>query len=94
MGVCCCMHPQPGGCPSCNPSFYKGVNTYPQHVQHIVMTTPTLPKGCICPAGSDVTCQRPDCGRKPYDAFSTVAHMWREIDKARKEQTDKAKPGA
>lgn len=24
-----------------------------------------VPKGCICPAGANLTCERPDCGRKP-----------------------------
>jgi hypothetical protein len=25
---------------------------------------PPIPKGCICPPGSETTCQRKDCGRK------------------------------
>ncbi len=25
-----------------------------------------MPKGCVCPPGSEQTCQRSDCGRKDF----------------------------
>jgi hypothetical protein len=31
-----------------------------------------LPKGCICPPGSEATCQRGDCGRKGYKVSGAV----------------------
>lgn len=27
------------------------------------------PKGCICPPTSEATCERPDCGRKPWPGY-------------------------
>lgn len=49
----CICRPMPTAC------------TWPHCCPPLNAVVPPQPKGCICPAGSDVTCKRPDCGRKP-----------------------------
>lgn len=42
-------------------------NEQPQiKAPYVVYSAEPLPKGCICPPGSEATCQRSDCGRKDY----------------------------
>lgn len=61
MGVCGCYQPRPGGCPACNPSFAEQIPA-PQLPPSPMWFFP--PKGCVCPAGAEKTCERSDCGRR------------------------------
>lgn len=42
---------------------------WPPNGAPLWQTTP-VPKGCICPPGSEKTCQRRDCGRKDVPSVS------------------------
>ena len=62
------------GCPFC---YYVGrctgqcaINRPPATYQPYSYPGWTIPepKGCICPPGSEKTCQRKDCGRKEPEA--------------------------
>lgn len=57
-----CQHSS-GGCNgACRPA--------PQSFFSLTAKQP--PKGCICPPAANLTCQRPDCGRKPVSTASLV----------------------
>lgn len=61
---CCCMGPQRGE-PLC-PCQMRAAR---QHF-HILdplppPSFPALPRGCVCPAGAEATCQGFACPRKP-----------------------------
>lgn len=84
MGVCGCVMPRPGGCSACNP--------YWRERWYEPMWTsgpwPVPSKGCICPPGSEKTCQRQDCGRRNVGAAGTI-----EPPEPRTEVTEDAQSG-
>jgi hypothetical protein len=53
--------------PGYRPDVPIGAPTFPY--------IPPIPKGCICPSGSETTCQRKDCGRK--EPSSAMPAPWR-----------------
>lgn len=61
--ICWQCEYSPGGCNgACRPA--------PQSFFSLTAKQP--PKGCICPPAANLTCQRPDCGRRPVSTASLV----------------------
>jgi hypothetical protein len=61
--TCRYCNSRPQGCPACTPP------PPPPYNWHQIYAKPD-PKGCVCPPMADLTCQRPDCGRKPQPPAS------------------------
>lgn len=59
----CPSHP----CPLCFPNYQ-----YPPNYPNYGYGTVAQPRGCICPPGSEKTCQGFGCPRKPMIATSAT----------------------
>ena len=71
-----CAHSSGGCTGSCRQWPYTNTQlpAFPYGAAEVV------PKGCICPPGSDKTCQRSDCGRKDYRVSTTTATLSQPSD--------------
>lgn len=59
---CCCSSPD---------CLANGCRQLREAARNSIYQVAPPPKGCICPPGSEATCQRGDCGRKNISVSAT-----------------------